>query len=69
MKKTLLIVALAGLAMTSCKKDYTCECLDNDRNDPQDISYTYKKVKKKDAQKSCDTQNTAAAGLWTCKLK
>ena len=26
MKKTLLIVAIAGLAMASCKKDRTCEC-------------------------------------------
>lgn len=26
MKKTLLIVAVAGLALVSCKKDRTCEC-------------------------------------------
>lgn len=26
MKKTLLIVAVAGLAFASCKKDKTCEC-------------------------------------------
>lgn len=26
MKKTLLIVAIAGLAMASCKKDRTCTC-------------------------------------------
>ena len=26
MKKTLLIVAIAGLAMASCKKDRECEC-------------------------------------------
>lgn len=26
MKKILLIAAVAGLAMASCKKDYTCEC-------------------------------------------
>jgi len=28
MKKTLLIVAIAGLAFASCKKDRTCECTD-----------------------------------------
>ncbi len=26
MKKTLLIIAVAGLAMASCKKDRTCTC-------------------------------------------
>lgn len=26
MKKILLIAAVAGLSMVSCKKDYTCEC-------------------------------------------
>lgn len=69
MKKILLLAVVAVVAMTSCKKDYTCECLDTDRTDPMDLSYTYKKVKKKDAEKSCEAQNTAAAGLWTCKLK
>ena len=26
MKKTLFIVAIATLSLTSCKKDYTCSC-------------------------------------------
>lgn len=26
MKKVLLVAAVAGLAMVSCKKDYVCEC-------------------------------------------
>lgn len=26
MKKILLIAAVAGFVMTSCKKEYTCEC-------------------------------------------
>ncbi len=29
MKKILLIAAVAGLAMASCKKDYTCECTES----------------------------------------
>lgn len=53
MKNTLLVAVFASLAMTSCKKDYTCEC--TGAGLPQQYSSTeYKKVKKKDAKASCD---------------
>lgn len=53
MKKVLLVAAITSLAMSSCKKDYTCEC--SGTGLPQQYSYKeYKKVKKKDAKASCD---------------
>ena len=57
MKKILLLTAVACMAMTSCKKDYTCEC--TGAGLPAGYgSAKYTKVKKKDAQKSCDDINT-----------
>lgn len=62
MKKTLLIVALAGLSLTSCKKDYTCECKTTVTEydggvatveERAAVSTTFK-AKKKDAEASCD---------------
>jgi hypothetical protein len=69
MKKVLLIASVIGLAMASCKKDYTCTCKDQTTPPDPDIKYTYTKVKKKDAQKSCDDQNTAAQVIdYKCTL-
>ncbi|MBL7930764.1 MAG: hypothetical protein JNL60_02625 [Bacteroidia bacterium] len=68
MKKVLLIAAVAGLAFASCKKDYTCECTGTGYS----AQAEYKKVKKKDAQSSCDKAADAAKAFGsdiTCKLK
>jgi hypothetical protein len=67
MKKILLIAAVASFAMTSCKKDYTCQCVDKDG--AETIAYTAK-LKKKDANNWCDTWNTGvAASGGKCTLK
>jgi hypothetical protein len=69
MKKVLFLVAIAAFTMTSCKKDYTCQCVDTDRTNPDDFSVKYSKVKKKDAQKSCDAVKALWEPEWTCTLK
>ena len=63
MKKTLFIVAIATLSLTSCKKDYTCSC---------DTTVTAVGVKtvtttaftindtKSNATKSCDEMDTGS---------
>lgn len=72
MKKTLLIVAIAGLAMASCKKDYTCTCTTKDSTDPSFSStatFSFH-AKKKDAQASCDALKTTVGTLSTaCDFK
>jgi hypothetical protein len=69
MKKVLLIAAVAGFVMASCKKDYTCVCTDNAGTDPA-YEYKYPKAKKKDAEASCKTQNDAWTIVdYSCKLK
>ncbi|MGE0566379.1 MAG: hypothetical protein AB7O73_00395 [Bacteroidia bacterium] len=65
MKKVLLVAAVAGLAMASCRKDRTCECKSTS-DAPGFVSstdtYTIKKIKKSDALAMCQsyTQKTTA---------
>jgi len=60
MKKTLVLAAIAGIALASCKKDRTCTCTDGTVSQtstqpgysytpqaPSTNKTTYKKVKKK----------------------
>jgi hypothetical protein len=58
MKKVLLVAFVAGLAMTSCKKDYTCKCVDS--TGAELITYTAE-MKKKDAETWCNNWNSAVA--------
>lgn len=68
MKKNLFITAIALLALTSCKKDYTCECnfktTDYDNGVATVISNTtatYKfTAKKKDSESLCDNYETSS---------
>ncbi len=79
MKKILLIAAVAGLAMASCKKDRTCECT-NSSTAPGSTSetqtYTVKKVSKKTAKDVCvkttsefEVGGTKYTSTSDCKLK
>lgn len=58
MKKVLLIAAVAGLAMASCRKDRTCTCTETS-DAPGFVAdtyvTTYKDIKKKDAKKACQS--------------
>jgi hypothetical protein len=54
MKKVLLVAAVAAFAMTSCKKEYTCECTTTSSSGSTSSSVKLDKMKKKDAEKKCD---------------
>ena len=76
MKKTfaiLSLVAFAAISLSSCKKDYTCECKYNNGIDANySINYEFKDVKKSDATDACDTWNSTikiADPAGSCKLK
>lgn len=66
-----LTIAFAGFAMialTSCKKDYTCECTTTVVGlDPITQNYELKDAKKKDAEDACDQLGLNA--FTTCTLK
>lgn len=79
MKKILLVAAVAGMTMVSCKKDYTCECTTTSTV-PGSTSYTSKStivgVSKSAAKAHCfKSSNDYEAGGTTytttrdCKLK
>jgi hypothetical protein len=53
-KQVLLIAAVAAFALTSCKKEYTCECTITDSTGSETSSIKLDKMKKKDAEKKCD---------------
>jgi hypothetical protein len=69
MKKLLAITALGVLTLASFKKDYTCECTAT--NTFYNASTPIKDAKKKDAQKTCDTNNDNYASVagGKCVLK
>ncbi len=57
MKKLFLSAVLAAvfaMGMTSCKKDYTCDCKDVDKN--QFDKQTYPNTSLTDAKRSCDSR-------------
>jgi hypothetical protein len=58
MKKSFLILAVAGLAMASCKKNYTCTCTDTDTTNPGAPYVMKGKAKKSDAKNTCDNLQT-----------
>jgi hypothetical protein len=67
MKKVLLLAIVATcFGMTSCKKDYTCECTIGG----QTLSEKITNSKKSDAKTACDTysKNIIQSG-GTCSLK
>lgn len=67
MKKIFILAVVAGaFTMTSCKKDWTCEC----KNSTGTYPITFTKVSKADAKKACDTWNTTySASGGSCSLK
>jgi hypothetical protein len=70
MKKIFAIAVLGVITLSSCKKDYTCACTAT--NSAYNVSAAYKGVKKKDAEKSCDTFGTSYASSTPggkCELK
>ncbi len=60
-----MFVASLALAATSCKKDYTCDCVIGGST----ISTPIPNASKSDAEASCTAMQTATQGNATCTLK
>lgn len=60
-----LIALFGALSLTSCKKDYTCECSENG------VVYltTTIHAKKSDAKTACSASSTAGGTTVSCSLK
>jgi hypothetical protein len=50
------LLALVTLGMTSCKKDYTCDCKDG--SNQQFDTQTYPNTSLTDAKRSCDARES-----------
>lgn len=72
MKKTISIISAAALfaaVLSSCKKNYTCECCVTVGGNSTCVSET-RKLKKKDAKAWCDeAQQNSGSVSTSCKLK
>ena len=73
MKKLLVaFTVVAAVALTSCKKEYTCECTVEDTSMPGSTitaSVTIKDTKKK-ATDACEKDNSTVGTIkTTCKIK
>ncbi|MBA3683205.1 MAG: hypothetical protein H0W73_18875 [Bacteroidetes bacterium] len=75
MKKTIItIVAFVALAATSCKKDYTCECVKTGPNGSSSETTNTGKMKLDEARAKCndgDKSETVLGSSYTtdCSLK
>lgn len=73
MKKTLIVfgfVAFAAIALSSCKKDYTCECTTTMPGLAPQTTTTVINAKKSDATTTCENGSQTVMGIVTvCKLK
>lgn len=73
MKKiTLWAAVLMAAFFASCKKSYTCTCTRPNPSTGLNGTYTYDlgKIKKKDAQSSCDAAGSSWASIgYTCEAK
>jgi hypothetical protein len=74
MKKLLFLLGIIiALGTTSCKKDYTCDCVTVDSSGTipdQNFQNEFKDAKKKDAEAACNDLNMTIGTLTTtCTLK
>jgi hypothetical protein len=72
MKKilSLLVLFFFVASLSSCKKDYVCECSITDTaGNAQIITKEYNDVSKKDAKAACESFNVPGATMNWCKLK
>ncbi|MBA2611928.1 MAG: hypothetical protein H0U95_08160 [Bacteroidetes bacterium] len=74
MKNLLMILAVGALSLTSCKKDYVCECVKTSPNGSSSESHNTGKMKLDEARAKCndgDKSETTLGQTYTtdCSLK
>lgn len=64
-KMFFVAAAVALISLSSCKKDYVCECEYSQGGATGTATYNFNDAKKKDAESSCDAAEESG---WTCTL-
>jgi hypothetical protein len=70
--KTLTLILSTVVILSSCSKDYSCQCITKDKVYTETKNYPYKHLAKSEAAKAksnCEALNKNEAGVdVTCKL-
>lgn len=67
---SLAVVAMAAFTLSSCKKDYTCECSYSDNLGNKFTASTVINDTKKNAEDACTAnQTTIGSYTWKCEIK
>ncbi len=72
MKKTLILIAIIGavVSMSSCKKDYTCECVSTVAGTSTTTTTVLEDQKKADAETACNAGDGTVGEISVeCELK
>lgn len=69
MKKVIFFGAVALMGLSSCKKDWTCECTYTISSVSTKYAYPLTNQTKSSATTNCDAMKTNFQGLATCDLK
>lgn len=70
MKKFLLIAVVIVAGLSSCKKDYTCECTTSVSGSDDISASTTINASKKDAEEACENGTSSVGGVSvTCEIK
>ena len=77
--KSITLIILVSVSLTSCKKTYTCHCSELSTSYPYEamatgnyLDYTVKAYTKKKAGRDCskhETKDEANALSWSCNIK
>jgi hypothetical protein len=69
MKKVMIFGAIALFGLSSCKKDWTCNCTIKSGSVATKISYPLTNQTKSSASTNCDAFDTNFGENGTCELK
>ena len=70
MKKVMILaLVISGFAMTSCKKDWTCECTSTDGTNSATTSSVVENTTKSKAEAACNYTLTVGSSSTTCAIK
>ena len=71
MKKSIFIIGISIILLSSCTKYYECECTQNILGQTQIINNSIAAKNKRDAKDACETLSISSSvlGTTTCELK
>ena len=71
MKKSIFIIGISIILLSSCTKYYECECTSTNLGQTTTVNNSIPAYNKRDAKAACETTSisSSALGTTTCELK